>query len=73
MQTMNVYQINENHGRAGWVGQFVLATEERRWGIIGFVSVIKDHETQERAYIRLKHEDVDLIGETTFIPVDYAE
>lgn len=73
MNKMNVYQINENHGRAGWVGLFVLATEEKAWGIQGFVSVIKDHETQERAYIGLKHEDVDLIGETTFIPEDYAQ
>ena len=65
---MDVYQINEKHGRAGWVGAFVMAEEVKPWGIQGFVPILKDHDTQERAYIRLKFDEIDFIGKAALEP-----
>jgi hypothetical protein len=45
----DVFQINETHGRAGWIGAFVLATEIKSWGIQGFVHVVEKHEESGRA------------------------
>ena len=64
----DVFQINEKHGRKGWIGAFVLATEIRSWGIIGFVHHIKTHEERNEIWIRLKWEEVDYIGDAGLIP-----
>lgn len=69
----DVFQITEKHGRKGWVGAFVLATEIKSFGIQGFVSHIVNHEQQNRAYIRLPWDEIEYIGHTTFIPVDEVE
>lgn len=58
----DVFQINEKHGRKGWIGAFILCTEVRAWGIVGFVSHVHAHEEQRRAYIRLKWEEIDFVG-----------
>jgi hypothetical protein len=66
----DVFQINEKHGRNGWVGAFVLATEIKSWGIHGFVSHVETHDQQNRAYIRLKWEEMDYIGHAPLVPGD---
>lgn len=48
----DVFQINEAHGRNGWIGAFVMATEIKTWGIQGFVSHVKTHDEQSQAFIR---------------------
>lgn len=58
----DVFQINETHGRLGWIGAFVMATEVKHWGIQGFVSHVATHDRQDRAYIRLKWEEIDFVG-----------
>lgn len=58
----DVFQINEKHGRAGWIGVFIYATEIKSCGIQGFATRIETHEQQNRAYIRLKWEEIDFIG-----------
>ena len=68
----DVFQINEKHGRNGWIGAFVMATEIKSWGIQGFVSHIETHEQQSRAYIRLKWDELDYIGRAPLIPGDEA-
>lgn len=64
----DVFQINDKHGRNGWIGAFVLATEVRSWGIQGFVAHVETHEQQVHAFIRLKWEEVDYIGHAILIP-----
>lgn len=66
----DVFQINERHGRQGWIGAFVLATEIKGWGIQGFVHHTETHEEYSRAYIRLKWDEVDYIGHTNLMPED---
>lgn len=66
----DVFQITEAHGRAGWIGAFVLATEVKAWGIQGFVVDIKTHDEQARAYIRLAWGDLEYIGHAAIIPDD---
>ena len=64
----DVFQIIEAHGRKGWIGAFVLATEIKPWGIQGFVACIKDHHEQTSAYIRLKWEELHFVGHALLIP-----
>jgi len=68
-----VFQINDKHGRKGWIGAFVLATEIRSWGIIGFVHHIKNHEERAEVWIRLKWDEIDLIGTAVMVPKDLGE
>lgn len=64
----DVFQINEKHGRKGWVGAFILATEIKSWGIQGFVAAPIEHEEQAHYYIRLKWEELDFIGHAALVP-----
>lgn len=64
----DVFQINEKHGRPGWIGAFVMAEEIREWGIVGFVAHVETHEKQAKAYIRLKYEEIDFIGSAPLHP-----
>jgi uncharacterized membrane protein len=63
----DVFQINKKHGRKGWIGAFVMATEVKSWGIQGFVSNVETHDNQNRAYIRLKCEEIDYIGHAALV------
>jgi hypothetical protein len=40
----DVFQINEKHGRAGWIGAFVLAEDIKSFGIMGFVAHVKTRD-----------------------------
>lgn len=66
----DVFQINETHGRLGWVGALVLATEIKSWGIQGFVSHVETHDQQNRAYIRLKWIEIDYVGHAPLVLKD---
>jgi hypothetical protein len=66
----DVFQINEKHGRTGWVGALVLATEVKGWGVMGFVAHVVSHDEQARAYIRLPFDQIDYIGHAPLIPAD---
>lgn len=69
----DVFQINERHGRAGWIGAFLLATEIKSWGVMGFVAMIETHDKQGYAYIRLNWDELDYIGHTNLVPSDAVE
>lgn len=69
-QRGDVFQINEKHGRLGWIGALVLATEVKPWGIQGFVSHVVSHEEQTRAYIRLEWNEIDFVGKAVLVPED---
>lgn len=66
----DVFQIIEAHGRKGWIGAFVMATEIKPWGIQGFVSHVETHDEQKRAYIRLKWSEIEYIGHAPLVPAD---
>lgn len=66
----DIFQIIEAHGRNGWIGAFVMATEIKSWGIQGFVPHVQTHDEQTRAYIRLKWEEIEFIGHAPLIPAD---
>jgi hypothetical protein len=69
----DVFQITEAHGRKGWIGAFVLATEIKSFGIQGFVAHIKTHDEQTQAYIRLKWEEIEFIGHAVLMPADVSD
>lgn len=69
----DVFQIVESHGRAGWIGAFVLATEIRDWGIIGFVAHVATHDEQNHAYIRLPWQEIEHVGRAPLVPGDGEE
>ena len=64
----DVFQITEAHGRSGWIGAFVLATEIKSWGIQGFVANVDTHDEQKQAYIRLKWDEIEYIGHAPLVP-----
>jgi hypothetical protein len=66
----DVFQIAETHGRKGWIGAFVLATEIKPWGIQGFVACIKTHDEQQQAFIRLKWEEIEFVGHAALKPAE---
>lgn len=72
-QPGDVFQINERHGRNGWIGALVLATEIRLWGIQGFVAHVETHDTQAKAFIRLKWDELDFVGHAPLMPADYVD
>lgn len=69
-QVGDVFQINEKHGRQGWIGAFLLVTEPKSWGVMGFVANIDNHDEQSRAFIRLKWDEIDYIGKAALVPDD---
>ena len=69
-QPGDVVQINEVHGRGGWIGAFVMVEEVKAWGIQGFVHHIETHDNHGRMYIRLKWEEIEFIGKAALVPVD---
>lgn len=65
----DVVQINEHHGRIGWIGCFVLVTEVHHWGIQGFVAApAASHEAQGKYYIRLTWKEIDYVGKAALAP-----
>lgn len=66
----DVFQIIETHGRKGWIGAFVMATEIRSWGIQGFVAHVVEHEEQARACIRLRWDEIEFVGRAPLMPED---
>ncbi len=59
----DVYQItDESEGREGWLGAFVLVTEPKTWGIMGFVHSIDTHESSSQVFIRLGWSKVEFVG-----------
>jgi hypothetical protein len=66
----DVFQIAPEHGRDGWVGAFVVATEIKPWGIQGFVHQIVTHTEHGRAFIRLKWDEIEYVGKAVFMPAD---
>ena len=68
----DVFQINEVHGRPGWIGAFVLAEKIKPWGIQGFVCSVKSHDEQQRAYIHLTWDHVDYVGHAPLVPNDVS-
>ncbi|MBC8147426.1 MAG: hypothetical protein H8E98_05520 [Bacteroidetes bacterium] len=59
----SVVQINET-SREGWIGCLVQVSELKDWGIQGWVQI----PMQGSAYIRLKWDEIDYIGEAVLYP-----
>ncbi len=66
----DVFQVTQSHGRGGWVGALVLATEIKPWGIQGFVHQIATHEEHTRAFIRLRWDEIEYVGKAALVPAD---
>ena len=67
-QPGDVFQINESFGQPGWVGAFILATEIKSFGIIGFVHCLVTHDESAQAYLRPSWEHLDYIGRAVLVP-----
>jgi len=66
----DVFQINEKHNRDGLIGSFILATEIKSYGILGFVHNVDSFDSYSRIYLILKWDEIDFIGHTNLIPSD---
>jgi len=67
----DVFQIvrtTEDGERQGWLGSFVMATEIKDFGIIGFVHHIESHEESSAAPTRLEWRNIAYVGKARLIP-----
>ena len=62
IQKNSLVQVNE-HGQKDWIGCLVQVDEVKPWGIQGWVQIPK----QGQAYIRLKNEEIEYIGEAVML------
>lgn len=69
-QRGDVFQIRESYGHKGWIGSFIMATEIKSFGIMGFVHCLVTHDESAQAYLRPKWEDLDYIGRALLVPED---
>ena len=60
-----VVQVNEK-GQQDWIGCLVQVSEVKGWGIQGWVHIPKSGQ----AYIRLKWEEIDYIGQAVMASVE---
>jgi hypothetical protein len=58
----SIVQVNEN-ANVDWLGCLVQVDEVFTWGIQGWVQIPK----QGQAYIRLKNEEIEYIGEAVLL------
>ncbi len=72
-QADDLYQIVESHGRKGWIGAIVMATEIKPWGIQGFIHAIENDDKSARIYIRLKWDEIEHVGHAHLIPTDEVQ
>lgn len=68
IQENSVVQVNENGGE-GWIGCLVQVSEVKAWGIQGWVKI----PMQGEAYIRLKWNQVEFIGNAVLMPPSEAD
>lgn len=66
----DVFQINEKHERAGWMGCLVVADSVAGWGIRGRIAWPEDHKKQAVTYIRLPWSEIDFVGKAPLVPKD---
>ena len=59
MKVNDIVQVGLDHE---WVGCLVVVTEVKTWGIQGYVQV----PMQGAAYVRLKNEDFEKVGEAVY-------
>ena len=72
----NVVQIDpQNKTNPMFGGCFLIITEVKDWGVMGYVqSLGEDMKIGGQAYIRLKWEDIEPVGEATWmLDRQYAE
>lgn len=59
----SVVQVNEN-GPEEWMGCLMQVSELKTWGVLAWVKI----PVQGNAYLRLKFEQIDYIGEAVLMP-----
>jgi hypothetical protein len=64
--TGDIVQItNDDHH---WFACLIIVTEVRNWGIIGYITIPTNRdEPNGTAYIRLKNEDFQVVGNATLV------
>ena len=65
----DVIQINEKFKGTGWIGCLMIVDEVKSWGVQAYLHV----PMQGDAYLRLKHEDYDVIGKAALVAKEDEE
>ena len=64
----DVFQINEKHGRQGFIGAFLMATEIKSFGVQGFVHDVTTFDSHSKIFLRVPFEEVDFVGKARLVP-----
>ncbi|MBQ6123712.1 MAG: hypothetical protein IJI59_18510 [Clostridia bacterium] len=65
----DVIQINEKFKGTGWIGCLMIVDEVKSWGVQAYLHV----PMQGDAYLRLKHEEYDVIGKAALVAKEDEE
>ena len=65
----DVIQINERFKETGWIGCLMIVDEVKSWGVQAYLHV----PMQGDAYLRLKHEEYDVIGKAALVAKEDEE
>ncbi|HET6382644.1 MAG TPA: hypothetical protein VFJ58_04565 [Armatimonadota bacterium] len=74
LQVGDVVQISPDRENDFFSGCFMLVTEPKPWGAMGFVAVPASRISPPgRAFARVKWEDMELVGRAAWIPQDDSD
>jgi len=59
----DVIQINEKCANTGWIGCLMIVDEVKSWGVQAYLRI----PMQGDAYLRLKHDEYDVIGKAALV------
>ena len=59
----DVIQVNDSIPNSSWIGCLMIVSEVKNWGVIAYLRV----PTQGNAYLRLRHNEYEVIGKAVFV------
>ena len=62
----DVIQVNEYFTREEWIGCLMIVREAKEWGVMAGLKV----PTEGIAYLRLTHDQYDVIGKAALVQAD---
>lgn len=65
----DVIQINEKCANTGWIGCLMIVDEVKSWGVQAYTHI----PMQGDAYLRIKHEEYDVIGMAAMVAKEDVE
>jgi hypothetical protein len=70
VQPGDVIQVNEHYVDKGFVGSLMMVEEVKAFGVLASLRIPESREKHGTIYLRLVHEDYEIIGKSKLVPAD---